>query len=108
MQILSSLACDECGASVPIWGEEASRCNYCGTRTQADQQLEEAREYVEDAAAIEADGLSALQFAMYRTSVGGAATGLWFAFMIFVPSVTLIFLSGFLAAVANSISDLDV
>ena len=100
MEIVRTLSCDGCGASVPVFGKEQSVCNYCGSRMQADDQVEQAREMVENAEAIEAAGLNALQFALYRSGVGGSLTGVFFAFVIFVPAIALIFIEGFLAAFA--------
>ena len=79
METVASTPCDGCGASVPVFAGRSSTCAYCGTHTEAGEQLASAREMVEHAEAIEAAGRQALQFATYRSSVGGASTGVWMA-----------------------------
>ena len=100
MEIVRSLSCEGCGASVPVFGKEQSVCNYCGSRMQADEHVDQAREMVENAEAIEAAGLNALEFALYRSGVGGSLMGVVFAFVIFVPAIALLFIEGGSAAIA--------
>jgi hypothetical protein len=99
METVASTPCGGCGASVPVFAARSSTCAYCGTHTDAGEQLASAREMVEHAEAIEAAGRQALQFATYRSSVGGASTGVWMAAFIFLPPLVLVFVKGWLYAV---------